>query len=127
MAIKIKTVARKNLQNQAEPPKFYAIAEAQGKTDIDALSRIISDKTTVSRPDVYAVIMATLEAVILELSAGRSVNLGKLGTFGISVNSAGELTADDVTATSVKKARVNYRPGTEIKDMLKTLKFEKKS
>lgn len=126
MSIKIKSIARKNLQDQAAPPKYYAIVEPSGKTDIDELSALIADKSTVSRPDVYAVILATLETVIKELQAGRSVHLGKLGSFGISINSDPVDTADAVSSTIVKKARVVYRPGPEIKNMLKVLKYEKK-
>jgi len=127
MTLKIKTIARKNLQNAAEPAKFYALAESSGKTDIDQLSKIIANNSTVSRTDVYAVIIGLLEAINNELSAGRSIYLGKLGSFSVNVRSAGELTADAVTAASIKSSRVIYRPGPEIKDMLKTMKYEKKA
>jgi hypothetical protein len=36
-------------------------------------------------------------------------------------------TADAVTATAIKGAKIVYRPGAELKNMLKTLKFEKKA
>jgi predicted histone-like DNA-binding protein len=127
VAIKIKSISSKILQNQAAPPKFYAIVELSDKTNIDELSALNADKSTVSRPDVYAVIMATLETVMHELSSGRSVHLGKLGSFSISVSSNAVDTADAVSASVVKKARVLYRPGLEIKNMLKTLKYEKKA
>jgi len=127
MAITIKSNSRINLQNQAAPPKFYAIVEPSGKTDINEFSALIANKSTVSRPDVYAVILSNLETVMHELSSGRSVHLGKLGSFGISIISDAVDTADAVSATVVKKARVLYRPGPEIKNMLKTLKYEKKA
>ena len=125
MSVKFRTVKRKNLQDPTAPPKNYAIVHAQEVTDIDGLSALISDKSTISRPDVYAVIMALLETIISELQAGRAVKLGKLGSFSISVNSEGIETAEEVTASLIKKARVVYRPGMEIKDMLKVLRYEK--
>ena len=125
MSIKFKTIPRKNLQKPDDPPKYYAIAAPQGKTDIDGISASIADKSTVSRPDVYAVIIATLETINSELQAGRSVQLGKLGSFSISISSDPAATPDQVTASSVRKSRVLYRPGAEIRDMLKTLKYEK--
>ena len=60
-----------------------------------------------------------------ELKEGRSVNLGKLGTFAISVSSNPSDTAEEVTASNIKSAKVNYRPGKEIKDMLKTISYTK--
>jgi predicted histone-like DNA-binding protein len=125
MSVKFRTVRRKNLLDPNAPPKHYVIVHAQEVTDIDGLSGIISDKSTISRPDVYAVIIALLETIIKELMAGRSVNLGKLGSFSISVNSGGIENAEEVTAALIKKARVVYRPGMELKDMLKVLKYER--
>ncbi|MBE0637332.1 MAG: hypothetical protein IH598_02290 [Bacteroidales bacterium] len=36
-------------------------------------------------------------------------------------------TADAVTAATIKGAKIVYRPGGELKNMLKTLKYEKKA
>jgi thioredoxin reductase len=57
---------------------------------------------------------------------GNTVSLGKLGSFTVNVKSDGAATADAVTAATIKGAKIVYRPGTELKNMLKTLKFEKK-
>ncbi|MBE0650640.1 MAG: HU family DNA-binding protein, partial [Bacteroidales bacterium] len=81
----------------------------------------------VSRTDVYAVIMGLLETVADELADGNTVSLGKLGTFTVNLKSDSAETADAVTAATIKGAKIVYRPGAELKDMLKTLKFEKKS
>jgi len=127
MPIKIKTMARKNLQDQAAPAKHYAIVDPSGKTDLNELSALIADKCTVSRPDVYAVIIAATEVIMKEIAAGRSVQFGILGSFGVSISSVGKATPEEVTASSVKSAKVLYRAGPEIKDLIKNLKFEKKS
>jgi len=99
--------------------------EPTGTTDIDGLSAIISDQSTGSRPDVYLVILGLLDAINQELADGRKVQLGKLGTFSLSVTSEGEETPQEVTASSIKKARIIYRPGAETRAMLKTLQYEK--
>jgi predicted histone-like DNA-binding protein len=125
MSVKFKTIKRKNLQDPTAPPKNYAIVNSQEVTDIDGLAALISDKSTISRPDVYAVIIAMLEVIVKELAAGRAVKLGKLGTFSVSLSSEGIEATEEVTAALIKKARVIYRPGMEIKDMLKILKYEK--
>jgi predicted histone-like DNA-binding protein len=126
MSIKYKTTARRNLLKPTDPLKYYAIASASGKTDIDKLSRLIANNSTVSRTDEYAVIMGLLETVTEELADGNTVSLGKLGTFTVNVKSDGVETAEAVTAATIKGAKIVYRPGAELKNMLKTLKFEKK-
>ena len=127
MSIKFKPIARKNLKAPNDPPKFYAIAESKGKTDIDALSKLVARESTVSRTDVYAVIMSLLDAVAYELNEGRSVMLGKLGSLSVSISSEGAVTAEELSSSAIRKARIVYRPGKELKKMLTTLDFEKKA
>ena len=126
MSIKFKAVQKPNLKNMAEPPKFYASAASSGKCDIDKLSRIISKNSTVSRTDVYAVIMGLLDAITDELADGNTIYMGKLGSFNVTVKSEGAVTADEWTGAAIKSAKIVYRPGAELKNMLKTLSFEKK-
>lgn len=70
--------------------------------------------------------MGMLYAINTELSEGRSVYLGKLGSFSVNVSSGGADTEDAVTGATIKSARVIYRPGTEIKDMLKTVSTKRR-
>ena len=127
MSIKYSTIARKNLQKPTDPVKYYAIASASGKTDIDKLSRPIANTSTVSRTDVYAVIMGLFETVAEELADGKTVILGKLGSFSVNVKSDAAETTDAVNAATIKGAKIVYRPGGELKNMLMTLKYEKKA
>jgi predicted histone-like DNA-binding protein len=126
MPVKFKAVQRPNPKNPAEPAKFYASAVSSGKCDIDKLSRIISKNSTVSRTDVYAVIMGLLDAVTDELSDGNIIYMGKLGSFSIGIKSAGVATATELTGAAIKSAKINYRAGAELKNMTKTLSFTKK-
>jgi predicted histone-like DNA-binding protein len=59
------------------------------------------------------------------LADGQIVRLGDLGSLRISIASNGEETAEKVNARSVKSARTVFTPGLELKNQLKTLKFEK--
>ena len=126
MPVKFKALPRRNLKDPGQPPKYYAVATGGGKCDIDKLSRIISKNSTVSRADIYAVIIAMVDAINDEISDGNMVYLSKLGSFGIAIKSVGAATPEAVTAATIKKSKINYRPGAEIKNMLKTLQYEKK-
>ncbi|WP_340201923.1 HU family DNA-binding protein [Ascidiimonas sp. W6] len=125
MSVTFKSVAKRNPQNFDETPKFYALAVASGNADIDRLSELVADGSTVRQNDVYAVIIGLVNAIQGELKNGRKVTLGKLGTFSLGVTSEGVEEEEKLSANQIKKARINYRPGAEIKDMLKTLRFKK--
>jgi predicted histone-like DNA-binding protein len=66
-----------------------------------------------------------LETIVGELSEGRTVEPGKLGSFSISLSSEGADTPETLTAASIKKSRIIYRPGTEIKKIPRNLTYEK--
>lgn len=121
MSIKIKAQAKKNPQDLNAAPKFYAQVVKQGETTLDSLSHLIAQMSTVSRTDVYAVLMGLVEVIPQELSQGKTVRMGKLGSYSISVNSHPAETADKVSAASVKKVKLNFRPSQELK--LEVAKF----
>jgi hypothetical protein len=52
------------------------------------------------------------------------VQLGGLGNLQVGVSSNGEEVAEDVTAHSVKKAHMNFRPGAKLREMLGIMKYK---
>ena len=127
MSVEFKVVQRKNPQDQNAAPLFYAMAVRGKALDIDKLSELISDGSTVRQNDVYAVLVGMVNVILKELKEGRVIRLGKLGTFAVSVSSSGHPTDEEVSANSITKARILYRPERELRDMLKLLQFEKQN
>ncbi|MDG4950549.1 DNA-binding protein, partial [Weeksellaceae bacterium KMM 9724] len=58
-----------------------------------------------------------------ELSQGRAVELGDIGTFSVAVSSNGSLTPEEVNLSNIRQTRLNYRPSRVFKKWLKTLNF----
>jgi len=108
------------------PQKFFATAVGDGRTDFKRLAKLISMHSTVSKADCLAVLSSMEENIIMELQEGRIVQMGDLGTFQVGVQSEGRETTEEVGANVVKKARLRFRPGLELKRMLKAgLSFQK--
>lgn len=125
MAVKIKAVQRVNPQDVDAPQKFYAKAVGNGKTDLKRLAKMIAMQCTVNRADCLAVLAALEDNIILELQDGKIVQLGDLGTFQLGVKSTGSVLQDEVGSNSVVKARLNFRPGEELKKMMNNLSYSK--
>ncbi|MDY3528957.1 HU family DNA-binding protein [Riemerella anatipestifer] len=90
------------------------------------LSKELSEmSTTVSDTDALAVLNDLTKLLSRHLSEGRIVRLGEFGSFQVSLSSNGEEEEAKVTAASVKNAKIQFRPGEDLKAMLKTAKFEK--
>lgn len=125
MAIKYNVIEKTNPRDPSAPKKFYASSFITGKADIDNLTKRIEKISTVSGADIRAVLYAIVDVVPDILREGNSVTMGNLGAFRVSLSSTPSDTAEDVTSSSIKSARIIFRPGREFKDMLKTLQYEK--
>ena len=118
-------VPRVNPRDKEAAPKFYAQAQARGDVNIREMATRIQGSCTVTKADVYAVLVA-LEDVIMEaLQNGEIVRLGELGTFQVSLSGKGAVTSEDYDTSLIKKARINFRPGLSLAGMLDTLSFSK--
>ena len=125
MSVKFRTVKRRNPMDDTAPDKYYAMALADGSTDLKQLAEMVASQSTVSAADCYAVLIALEANIIRELQQGKIVRLGEMGSYQLSVRAEGKDTAEEVNASSIKKARINFRPGEKLRNMLKTLVYTK--
>lgn len=73
-----------------------------------ALEYRIERMTSLTRADVRATIIALSAIVQEELSQGRSVDLGELGTFKIAATGKRMLTAKEVTPETIRRPHVRF-------------------
>ena len=105
--------------------KFYASPVMDGEMTLADLTKAIEKISTVNGADIRAVLYALVDVAVDSLSDGKIVRLGDLGSLRMSLSSEGKAKASDVTASAVKNASVIFTPGTRIKEMLSTVKFQK--
>ncbi|MFV0530625.1 MAG: HU family DNA-binding protein [Flavobacteriales bacterium] len=126
MAVTYTLVERQNPQNREAPKKYYAQAKSSGELTIENLSEEIAQRsTTVSDTDVLAVLNDLNKLLNRHLSDGRIVRFGNFGSFQISLSSEGAESEEKFNPSLIKRAKINFRPGSKTRDMLKTLKYAK--
>lgn len=103
--------------------KFYARAQVNETTSLKKFSQLISSQTTVSRADVSAVLISSVENLVMELQRGNQVEFGELGKFRLQLNSDGTDKASDFTANNIKGARIQFVPGEDLEAMFAQLEF----
>ena len=118
-------VPRINPREKNDPPKYYAQAQASGDVNIREMSERIQQTCTVTKADVYAVLVSMEDVIIDALKSGEIVRLGDLGTFQIGVSGKGTLTEEEYDSSLIQKARINFRPGMALAGMLTTLSYAK--
>ncbi len=127
MAVKFKVVELGNPSNQAAPKKFYPRVSSTGEISLRDLSKELGLQSTVSPPDVLAVLESLIEAVPRHLKQGEIVRLGDLGSFNLSITGEGQESADKVTALKIDSCKIQFRPGKEMKKQLEAVTFVKSS
>ncbi|XOV93955.1 MAG: HU family DNA-binding protein [Bacteroidota bacterium] len=126
MSIQFKTVRR------AEPGvlggghhKYYAGIERDRKVEMRTFIKAIGARSTVNVADVYAVIETFLQLIPEYLLDGRAVDLGPFGKFSVNISSTGHELPEDVSVYSIRKTRVQFTPGDELKSQFIKPKFVK--
>jgi predicted histone-like DNA-binding protein len=126
MAIQFKTVERPQPGVAGGGTRKFYAAPVQGReVTLEALTRAIERKSTLSGADIRAVLYAMVDQAVDGLSEGRIIRLGDLGSLRISLSSEGRDTPETVTASAIRRTSVIFTPGGKIQSMLKTAKFTK--
>ena len=118
-------VPRINPRDKEAPAKYYAQAQARGDVNIREMARRIQGTCTVTKADVYAVLVALEDVLVEALQNGEIVRLGELGTFQVGLSGKGAVTSEDYDTSLIRKARINFRPGLTLAGMLSSLSFSK--
>lgn len=125
MSVNFKAVPKKNPQQPAEPPKFYAQLVTNGELTLRQLAKQIAARSTVSAADTLAVLESLLEVIPESLTDGKIVRLGDFGSFSLTASSEGVVEAKDLTSHQIKKLSVKFRPGKEFSQHVDNAKVEK--
>ena len=118
-------VPRINPREKNDPPKYYAQAQARGDVNLREMAERIQSTCTVTKADVYAVLISLEDVVKEAIQNGEIVRLGELCTLQVGLSSKGTLTEKEYEDTYIKKARINFRPGPVLAGALESLKFTK--
>ena len=116
---------RINPRDKEAAPKFYGHVQASGDIDLREMSERIQATCTVHKSDVFAVLVALEDVITEALKSGEIVRLGDLGTLQIGISSKGAETEEDFSDALIKKARINFRPGSAIVGVLSNLTYAK--
>ena len=76
-------VPRINPREKNDPPKYYAQAQARGDVSLREMAERIQSTCTVTKADVYAVLVSLEDVVKEAIQNGEIVRLGDLCTLQV--------------------------------------------
>ena len=125
MTAKYNVISKSNPRNPNAPKRYYPSIKTTNRTTLRQLSEEIADISTVSPPDIIAVLESLLMLIPQKLEDGHVVELGDFGSFLLRIRSEGADTPEGVTARSIKQVLVRFNPGQRFKQALRRIAFEK--
>jgi predicted histone-like DNA-binding protein len=123
--LKYKLLGKRNPRQPAEPVKYYACLITSGKKDLQRIASDIAQRSSLSRGDVYNVLEQLVELFPQYLTEGQTINLGALGNFRLSAQSAGKQNPDDFTVHDIKGLRILFKPGKQLQYEVSKAQFSR--
>ena len=107
-----------------ETPKAYAKNQVSEIWSLEKFAKHISDHNGVySRGTVKGVISDMCECLVEQLLNENKIQLGELGTFGISISSVGAESIEKFTSKNIKAVNILFAPGEEFENLLHRAEF----
>lgn len=104
--------------------KAYAKNQVNEIWPLEKFSKHIADHNGVySRGTVKGVISDMCECLVEQLLNGNKIQLGELGTFGISLSSEGAETCEKFTAKNIKAVNILFSPGDDFYNLIDRADF----
>ena len=118
-------VPKINPRDRESEPKFYGNVKSSGDINIREMAERIQQSCTVTKADVYAVLVALEDVISESIQKGEIVRLMDIGTFRVGISTKGVLKEEDFNDALIKKTRILFRPGTILSEALANINFTK--
>lgn len=107
-----------------ETPKAYAKNQVSEIWSLEKFAKHISDHNGVySRGTVKGVISDMCECLVEQLLNGNKIQLGELGTFGISISSEGAESIEKFASKNIKAVNILFSPGADFENLVGRAEF----
>lgn len=114
--IKVNVKSRKNPIDSSV--KYYMNICPVTYLKLEQIAKNISDRCTVTEPDVLAVLNSLQTEVIKAMQNGQSVRLGQLGSFRPTISSKGVANKADADTSLIKAVRSRFTMGSRLRSAL---------
>ena len=106
------------------PEKAYAKNQVSEIWPLEKFAKHIADHNGVfSRGTVKGVLSDTCECLVEQLLNGKKVELGELGTFGISLSSEGAPSVKEFSAKNIKAVNILFATGPDFENLINRAEF----
>ena len=105
--------------------KYYPAFKSSGRVTRKELVEGMVSRASLTKQEAETAIDYLFEVLPDYLRKGNTVQLGELGYFRLTFNSEGSDTAEEVSANNVKKVKLKFICGRELREAIKHFSIEK--
>ena len=124
MALFYRKIQRKNPLKPEEEGKWYVSIKSIGRIGEKEVAKEIADETTLNPKEAEMAIYQFQKVLVRALLDGKTVQLGEIGSFQVTINSKGVEKEADVNATLVKKVNLRFNPSNDLREKLQKAQFK---
>ena len=121
---------KNNRKNSPTRGMIYGRAVVNSVVHTSAIAKKITERCTVTEPDILAVINALMTEISANISEGNKVVLDNFGSFKLGIRTSPAVSAKKFTQANIKAMYIIYSPysvmdqGKRVKPMLSGIKME---
>ena len=121
---------KNNRKNSPTRGMIYGSAVVNRVVHTSAIAKKITERCTVTEPDILAVINALMTEISANISEGNKVVLDNFGSFKLGIRTSPAVSAKKFTSANIKAMYIIYSPysvmdqGKRVKPMLSGIKME---
>ena len=121
---------KNNRKNSPTKGMIYGRAVVNRVVHTSAIAKKITERCTVTEPDILAVINALMTEISANIAEGNKVVLDEFGSFKLGIRTSPAVNAKKFTSANIKNMYVIYTPytfmdhGKRVKPMLSGIKME---
>ena len=121
---------KNNRKNSPTRGMIYGRAVVNRVVHTSAIAKKITERCTVTEPDILAVINALMTEISANIAEGNKVVLDEFGSFKLGIRTPPAVSAKKFTSANIKNMYVIYSPytvmdqGKRVKPMLSGIKME---
>lgn len=121
---------KNNRKNSPTRGMIYGRAVVNRVVHTSAIAKKITERCTVTEPDILAVINALMTEISANISEGNKVVLDNFGSFKLGIRTSPAVSARKFTQANIKAMYIIYSPysvmdqGKRVKPMLSGIKME---
>lgn len=121
---------KNNRKNSPTRGMIYGRAVVNRVVHTSAIAKKITERCTVTEPDILAVINALMTEISANIAEGNKVVLDEFGSFKLGIRTTPAVNAKKFTQANIKNMYVIYTPytfmdhGKRVKPMLSGIKME---